>query len=493
MSGPVRVRFAPSPTGEPHVGNVRTAIFTWLFARGASGSFIIRVEDTDQARKVEGATEELLESLRWLGLDWDEGPDRGGEYGPYHQSQRLDLYSHACDELLGSGWAYRCYCPPERLASLRKEQARLKQPPGYDRRCRPLSGADRQTAEAAGVTPVIRFAMPADGSTAIHDMVRGHVSFENRLIDDFVIMKSDGFPTYHLANVVDDHLMEISHVMRAEEWLSSTPRHVQLYRALGWEPPPFAHLPIILAPDRSKLSKRHGATSVMEYRRGGYLPDAMVNFLTLLGWSLDDRTEIIPIHDLVRHFSIERITKAGAVFNAEKLLWMNGHYIRQAAVDALTEELLDYWRAFPPEGMPDLPSRERLRGIVPLIQERLKTLADAAPLVSFFFAEGVEYETEELVQKGMDSTSTSEVLKASLTRLEAVDGFEARSIEAELRPLADELDLKARQLFGALRVATTGLKVSPPLFETLELLGRERTVRSIADAISRLATALPNE
>ena len=486
MSAPVRVRFAPSPTGEPHVGNVRTAIFTWLFARGASGSFIIRVEDTDQARKVEGATEELLESLRWLGLDWDEGPDIGGDYGPYYQSQRLDLYRNACDTLLDSGRAYRCYCSPERLAEMRKEQSRLKQPTGYDRRCRPSNESQHSDAEASGVTPVVRFAMPSDGSTEVHDLVRGEVSFENRLIDDFVIMKSDGYPTYHLANVVDDHLMEISHVMRAEEWLPSTPRHVQLYTALGWEPPPFAHLPIILASDRSKLSKRHGATSVLEYRRGGYLPEAMVNFLTLLGWSLDDKTEIISTPDLIRHFSIEGITKSGAVFDPEKLVWMNGLYIRQVTIDELTDALLDYWRAFPPDEISELPTAERLRQIVPLIQERLKTLADAAPLVSFFFADGVEYETDELVQKGMDRSSTVDALNASLPRLEAVDSFDAPSIEAELRPLADELGLKARQLFGALRVAATGQRVSPPLFETMELLGKERTVRSIADAIARL-------
>ena len=486
MSAPVRVRFAPSPTGEPHVGNVRTAIFTWLFARGASGSFIIRVEDTDQARKVEGATEELLESLRWLGLDWDEGPDIGGDYGPYYQSQRLDLYRKSCDTLLDSGRAYRCYCSPERLAEMRKEQSRLKQPTGYDRRCRPSNESQRSDAEASGVTPVVRFAMPSDGSTEVHDLVRGEVSFENRLIDDFVIMKSDGYPTYHLANVVDDHLMEISHVMRAEEWLSSTPRHVQLYTALGWEPPPFAHLPIILAPDRSKLSKRQGATSVLEFRRGGYLPEAMVNFLTLLGWSLDDKTEIISTPDLIRHFSIEGITKSGAVFDAEKLQWMNGLYIRQVTIDELTGALLDYWRAFPPEEMRELPPAERLREIVPLIQERLKTLADAASLVSFFFADGVEYETDELVQKGMDPTTTTEALKASLARLEALNSFDAPGIEAELRPLADELGLKARQLFGALRVATTGQRVSPPLFETMELLGKERTVRAVSDAVARL-------
>lgn len=486
MAEQVRVRYAPSPTGEPHVGNIRTAIFNWLFARHHGGAFIVRIEDTDQARKVEGATGLLLDALRWLGLDWDEGPDIGGPCGPYVQSERLGLYHRVAQELIDLGAAYRCYCSPERLEQMRQEQARLKQPPGYDRRCRDLTDAQRRELEAQGTPSVIRFKMPTDGTTVVRDVIRGEVSFENRLIDDFVVIKSDGFPTYHLAALVDDHYMGITHVMRAEEWLPSTPRHLQMYRVLGWEPPQFAHLPIILAPDRSKLSKRHGATSILEYRRMGYLPQAMLNFLALLGWSLDDKTEIISREDLVRHFSLERVGKAGAIFNIEKLNWMNGQYIRQMGQQALADALLDYWRSFPPPEIPRLPDRDYLARIVPLIQERMKTLADAAQLVPFFFKDRVEYDTAELVQKGMDTEGTRRALESALSRLARLDAFDAQTIEPSLRALTEELGVKPGQLFGALRVATTGLKVAPPLFQTMEVLGRERTLAAIEEAIARL-------
>ena len=483
----IRVRYAPSPTGEPHVGNIRTAIFNWLFARHYGGSFVIRVEDTDQTRKVEGATEELLQALRWLGLDWDEGPDVGGEYGPYYQSQRLDLYHRVADQMLERGHAYRCYCSPERLAELRQEQTRGKQPPGYDRRCRDLSEGERLEMEESGVVPVLRFNMPLDGVTAVSDLVRGQVSFENRLIDDFVMLKSDGYPTYHLAAVVDDHHMKISHVIRGEDWLPSVPRHLQLYDALGWEPPHYAHLPIILAPDRSKLSKRHGATSVLECRQMGYLPEATVNFLALLGWSLDDRTEIIPTYDLIRHFTIERVAKAGATFNLEKFSWMNGYYIRQLSHDELADALLDYWRRYPPPEIPDLPDKEYLLRIVPLIQERLKTLADAAPLLPFFFQNEVEYDNAQLVQKGMDAPGTKRALEVALAGLAELPSFDADTLEGLLRPMAEQLNLKAGQLFGVLRVAGTGLQVAPPLFQTMEILGKERTLASIRKAIDKLS------
>ena len=360
MTTPVRVRYAPSPTGEPHVGNVRTAIFNWLFARHHGGSFIIRVEDTDRGRMIEGSTEGLLDALRWLGLEWDEGPDVGGDYGPYYQSQRLDLYRQVIDRLLDAGSAYTCYCSPERLAEIRKEQSSRKQTSGYDRRCRDLSEGERRSADSDGTAAVVRFKMPLDGVTELDDIVRGRVSFENHLIDDFVALKSDGFPTYHLANVVDDHHMEISHVLRADEWLPSAPRHLQLYRALDWEPPRFAHLPIILAPDRSKLSKRHGATSILEYRRMGYLPEAMVNFLSLLGWSLDDKTDLIATQELVGSFRLDRVGRAGAVFNTDKLEWMNGAYIRKLTADQLAHALLEYWRNEPPLEIPELPDTARL-------------------------------------------------------------------------------------------------------------------------------------
>ena len=487
MAPKVRVRYAPSPTGEPHVGNVRTAIFDWLFARRHGGTFIIRIEDTDRSRIVEGATEDILESLRWLGLDWDEGPDVGGSYGPYYQSQRLDLYHRVADQLLEAGKAYRCYCSPQRLAEMRQQQTRSKRPPGYDRRCRHLSEADRSALEEGAVVPVVRFKMPLDGVTVVHDLVRREVSFDNRLVDDFVMLKSDGFPTYHLANVVDDHFMEITHVMRAEEWLPSSPRHLQLYQALGWEPPEFAHLPIILAPDRSKLSKRHGATSVLEHRRMGYLPEAMVNFLTLLGWSLDDKTEVLSTQDLVRHFSLERVSKAGAVFDIDKLNWMNGYYIRQLSEERLADALLEHWHRYPPPEIPQPPDRDHLLRIVPMIRDRLKTLGDAAPLIPFFFHEEVEYDGAQLIQKGMDSADTKRMLEAALSGLSELPSFDAESVEGLLRPLADRLEVKAGQLLGTLRVAATGLRVSPPIFPVMEVLGRERSLAAVRKALDKLS------
>ncbi|MBM3945465.1 MAG: glutamate--tRNA ligase [SAR202 cluster bacterium] len=487
MTRRVRVRFAPSPTGEPHVGNIRTAVFEWLFARRHGGDFIVRIEDTDQARKVEGAVESILDSLRWLGLDWDEGPDKNGPYGPYYQSQRLPLYKEVAGTLIASGRAYECYCSSERLKEMRDEQAKRGQPPGYDQRCRTLSDVERERARASGTVPVVRFAMPTEDSTTVRDLIRGDVSFENRLLDDFVILKSDGFPTYHLAHMVDDHHMEISHVIRAEEWLPSLPRHWQIYEALGWEKPHFAHVPIILAPDRSKLSKRHGATSVREYQEMGYLPQAMVNFLALLGWSLDDKTEVMSAQQMIDNFSIDRISKSPAIFNIEKLDWMNGHYIRGSSNEALAEALLAFWKKYPPDGFSALPGKAMLVRIVPLIKERLKKLNEAAGLIRFFFAD-VPYEPGDLVQKGMDTEAAHRALGASLSALTGVQAFDAATLEGALRPLADQLGLKAGQLFGTLRVAVTGLKVSPPLFETMELLGREKTVASVKKAIARLTT-----
>jgi len=315
MTKPVRVRFAPSPTGYPHVGNIRTALFNWLFARHTGGKFIVRIEDTDVTRMIEGAVEAILDGLRWLGLDWDEGPEVGGNYGPSFQSQRLKFYQEAAQRLVSQGNAYYCYCSPERLEEMRAEQVRHKQPPGYDRRCRNLSQEERAQKEAEGVTPVVRFKTPLSGQTRFNDLIWGEVVFEHNTIDDFVLLKSDGYPTYHLANVVDDHLMEITHVLRAEEWLSSTPRHLLMYQALGFEPPQFAHLPMILGADRGKLSKRHGVVSITEYHEQGYLPETMVNFLALLGWSLDDKTEILSRKELIANFSLERVSRTGAIFN----------------------------------------------------------------------------------------------------------------------------------------------------------------------------------
>ena len=485
-----RVRFAPSPTGEPHVGNIRTAIFDWLLAQQHGGEFIVRVEDTDRARAVDGAVDVMLEALKWLGLQWDEGPDIGGKHAPYKQSERLELYSRHAAQLVDDGFAYKCYCSPERLDAVRKARSKQQNATGYDRRCRALSPEESARLEnelnLRSETPVIRFKMPLEGTTTIDDLVRGEVTFENRLVDDFVMLKSDGYPTYHLAHLIDDHEMRITHVLRGEEWLPSAPRHLQIYKALGWQPPLFAHLPIILAPDRSKLSKRHGATSLLDYREMGYLPQTMVNFLTMLGWSLDDKSELFSTEALIENFSIERVSKAGAIFNNDKLDWMNGHYIREMSADELADALLGFWASFPPFEIPELPSRDLALKIVPLVQERLKTLKDAAPLVAFLFKSQVEYEDEELIQRRMDAASTHRCLEAAYDRLAALDSFNAEQIETLLRGMVKELDVKAGQLFGSLRVATTGQRIAPPLFKSLEVLGRDRSLQLIANARDRL-------
>ncbi len=443
----VRTRFAPSPTGDPHVGNIRTALFTWLFARRHGGKFILRIEDTDQAREVEGSVESIMEGLRWLGLDWDEGPEVGGECGPYFQSERLEHYQGAADRLIESGHAYRFE-------------------------------DERGSA--------VKFAMPAEGTTVVSDVIRGLIEFENSLIDDFVILKSDGFPTYHLASVVDDQLMRISHVIRGEGWLSSAPRHVLLNDALGWQAPEFVHVPDILASGGGKLSKRHGAASVNEYRQMGYLPHALVNFLALLGWSYDDKTELFTGEELIESFSLDRVSKSGAIFNLEKLDWMNGHYIREAADADLADALLDYWRRYPAAELPSEPDRDILIQIVPLIKERLKTLADAAERIPFFFNDDFDYEPDELIQRKMDAAGTLLALESASDAIESVEPFDAATLEARLRALADDLDIKVGQLLGTLRVATSGLKVSPPLFESLEILGRDRAVRDLNRAVHKL-------
>ncbi len=486
MQKPVRVRYAPSPTGVPHVGNIRTALFNWLFARHTRGCFIVRIEDTDVVRKVEGALDAILDSLRWLGLDWDEGPEVGGDFGPYLQSQRLDIYRPIVQRLVEQGDAYPCYCSLERLEEMRAEQMRLKQPPGYDRRCRNLGQAERARLQASGITPVVRFKTPLEGKTAFNDLIRGEVVFENSTLDDFVLLKSDGYPTYHLANIVDDHLMEVSHVLRADEWLASTPRHVLLYQALGFEPPKFAHLPMILGDDRSKLSKRHGATSIIDYRDRGYLPEAVVNFLALLGWSLDDRTEIISRDELVNHFSIERIGKTGAIFNLEKLDWMNGVYIRKLSIEELVERALPFLEAGLPKEVERPISRDYVRQIVPLIQDRVRTLGEAPELAHFFFVDDLGYDTSLLLSRGISGETAVKALEAAQERLESLGEFDAESLEGLLRPLAAELGLKTGELFSTLRVATTGRTAAPPLFQTMAVLGKERCTNRIEAALVRL-------
>ncbi len=487
----VRVRFAPAPSGELHVGNLRTALFAWLFARHEGGTFILRIEDTDVDRVVPGSLESIIESLRWLGLDWDEGPDANdptrdiGPYGPYLQSRRLEHYQRAARQLLDAGRAYHCFCSPGRLEQVRKEQQISKLPPKYDRRCRDLSEGERKEFAAQGIAPVVRFKTPLTGQTGFHDAIRGELIFDNDTLDDFVLVRADGFPVYHLAHVVDDHLMTITHVLRGDEWLSSTPRHVLLYEALGWEPPIFAHLPMILGPDGARLGKRHGATSVLEFRRRGFLPEALFNFLGLLGWSLDDRTEIIDRPTFIRHFSLERILKSPAVFNADKLTWMNGVYIRQLAPEDLAERIRPYLG----QALGAPVNHTRLLPVAPLIQERIKLLSEAVDMADFFFQEGeLDYTLETLLGKkfGDAPARAAAALEAVLTRVEGLGPWEHAALEAAIRPQAEELGLKTGELFGLIRVAVTGKTAAPPLFETMDVLGRQRTLERLHSALRRL-------
>ena len=482
----VRVRYAPSPTGEPHVGNIRSALFNWLYARHTGGTFIVRIEDTDRARLVPGAAGAILDALAWLGLDWDEGPGRPGAYGPYVQSERLDLYREHVDRLIGAGRAYRCYCTPERLDRMRRAQQANGERPGYDRRCRDPQEAAKAKSEAGA--SVVRFGMPIDGEIAVSDAVRGEVRFQASLLDDFVLLKSDGYPTYHLANVVDDHLMEISHVMRAEEWLPSAPRHRELYRAFGYEMPVLVHLPIILGPDRSKLSKRHGATSVLHFRDEGYLPAAMLNFLALLGWSFDDARELFTREELVARFSPERILASPAVFNHEKLDWFNGVYIRQMGTADLADAVLP-WLEDEENGLPASArpvDRDYLASIMHLERERLRRLSDAPGMLSFFFEQRLVHDPALLVQRGMDAAGARSALEQAIAAAEALADWTAAPLEAAYRSLAERLMIGTGQLFGTMRVAVTGRTAAPPLFDTLEALGRRRCLDRMREALAVL-------
>jgi len=475
ITNTVRVRFAPSPTGSPHIGNIRTALFTWLFARKHGGMFILRIEDTDRARYVEGSVQEIMDSLRWLGLDWDEGP--------YFQSQRLPLYREVAEKLVETGHAYRCYCTPERLEELRRQQEAAKQPTGYDRKCRYLSEQERREREAQGIPYVIRFAMPLDGETVFHDEIRGEIRFENALLDDFVMLKSDGYPTYHLASVTDDHHMGITHVIRGEEWISSTPRHVQIYQALGWELPKFAHLPMILGTDRKKLSKRHGSVQFMEYIQQGYLPEAMFNFLALLGWSSDEDRELFSREELMRRFDLSGVQENPAIFDGQKLLWMNGVYIRCKPIEELTQLCLPYLQE---AGlMPEHPSPEEVtyaQRVIALEAERMKLLSEVVSLTEYFFRDTLEYE-EKGVRKWLTQPYVPQMLEMLINRYSKLEPFNVPHIETTTRAVAEELGVSAAQVIHPTRVAVSGRTVGPGLFEMIEVMGKERVLHRLRVAM----------
>ena len=481
---PVRVRIAPSPTGYFHIGSARTALFNWLFARKHGGAFIVRIEDTDRSRYNPEAVADLTASLRWLGLNWDEGPEVGGDRGPYVQSERLDLYQHYADWLLAEGHAYKCYCSSERLEALREEQRKAKAQIGYDRHCRNLTAAQRAEYEAQGVTPVVRLKAPLEGQTTFHDVVYGSITVENETLEDLILLKSDGFPTYHLAVVVDDHLMEISHIMRGDEWLPTVPQRIHLYRAFGWEPPVYAHLPLILAPTgKGKLSKRHGGVEVREFRRQGYLPEAMVNYLARVGWSYDDKTEIFSREELIRYFDLAGINNSPARFSYERLEWMNAYYIRELDPDDLAGRLVPFLVG---AGF-DVTAAE-VRPLVPLVQERLKTLTDVVEWTDFFFQQELVYDLAQLVGKKMNAAESLAALQRVREALAGLADFEAESIDTSLRALAEELGLKVGSMLGIVRIAVTGKAVAPPLFETLAILGREKSLARVDQGIEALAS-----
>ena len=479
----VRVRIAPSPTGYFHIGSARTALFNWLFARHHGGKFIVRVEDTDRTRYNAEAVPDLVASLRWLGLDWDEGPEVGGECGPYYQSERLELYHKYAKQLIDEGYAYYCYCSPERLADLREQQLARKETVGYDRHCRHLTAAQRAEYEAQGITPVVRLRVPLDGQTSFDDVLYGTITVQNETLDDLVLLKSDGFPTYHLGVIVDDHLMKISHIMRGDEWLPSVPKHVLLYNAFGWDIPVFAHLPLILAPTgKGKLSKRHGGVEVREFRRQGYLPEAMVNYLARVGWSYDDKTEIFGQDELVRVFDLSGVNNSPARFSYERLESMNAYYIRQLEPDDLARRLVPFLQQ---EGIE--AETTDLVPLVPLIQERLKTLSDAVDWIDFFFREPAAVQADQLVGKKMTASQSLDALQHARDTLHTLPDFQVETIDGSLRGLAEELGLKVGQLLGSVRVAVSGKTVAPPLFETLSILGRERTLSRIDRGIEALS------
>lgn len=488
----VRVRIAPSPTGFMHVGTARTALFNWLFARHHGGTFVLRIEDTDRNRFVPGSLEDLLEGLRWLGLEPDEGPERDGGHGPYFQSERKALYVEHADRLLAQGDAYRCFCTPERLERVRAERAASGQKVGYDRLCRALPSEEAEERSSRGEPHVIRLAMPVEGTVTLVDRVRGDIAFDVGDIEDVVLLKSDGFPTYHLAVVVDDHHMAISHVLRADEWISSAPIQLRLYEAFGWQQPVWAHLPLVLNPGgQGKLSKRGSGdggegpgvpTQVREYREAGYLPEAMANFLALLGWAYSGDEEVFSVEAAVERFDLDDVRPAPSAWDMDKLRWMNGVYIRALEPDELAGRLLPFLRR---AGLP--AEVEEVTRMAPLVQERLETLADAPDWLAFFWAAAVAPTADDLIPKKMDARATAGVLQAAAAALEALPDWSAEAIEAALRAVAEERGLKAGAAFHPVRVAVTGQRVSPPLFETLEILGRDRALQRLVAALPRLA------
>lgn len=471
----VRVRFAPSPTGFLHVGGLRTALYNYLFAKKHGGKFILRIEDTDRTRYVEGAVENLISTLQWSGLKFDEGPNVGGLCGPYVQSERLELYTKEVKKLLDKGFAYKCFCTPQRLEEMRLQQQKMSLPPKYDKLCTKLTLDDIENNIKSGIPFVIRMNVTEDRVT-FNDLIRGEISFDSNNIDDQVLLKSDGYPTYHLANVVDDHYMGITHVIRGEEWLSSTPKHILLYQYFEWEAPLFAHLPLLLNPDRTKLSKRQGDVAVEDYKKQGYQKEALINFIAFLGWNPGDEREIFNLGDLEKEFSLNRVGKSGAVFNIEKLNWINGQHLRLQPVESLLNELQPLLKDHNIKA-----SDEYLKKVIKCMHERVNFLHEFLTISSYFFKDPEFYDQEIIAKRWKDSTS--EYLKNICKELNKIDEFDHNSIQNCIQNFAQSLNIKTSELIHPIRLSLTGVGIGPSLYELMEVLGKQICINRIIKAI----------
>jgi len=485
MTTNVRTRFAPSPTGFLHIGGARTTLYSWLFARRHGGKFVLRIEDTDEVRSTDESVTAILDSISWLGLDWDEGPVNGhadkGPFAPYFQMKRVETYRKHLQQLMDAGKAYKCYCTKEELDEMRRVAQLEKRPPRYDGRCRALTDSARVALEAAGKKFAIRFKMPVEGATIVDDEIRGKVSFENKLLQDLVIWKTTDGPTYNFCCVIDDHLMEISHVIRGDEHLSNTPSQIQMYEALGWKPPVFAHLSMIMGPDGSKLSKRHGATSVLEYRDLGYLPHTMRNYLALLGWSTTDSQQLFTDEDLIAKFDLAGCQKSPATFDTVKLQWMNGEYIRQMPVEDMVKLAMPFLEK---AGLAGLPGPD-FKKTVALEQEKFKLLSEIPALVEFFY-KPVQF-TPKAMDKVLKAPGVKPVLLDLVEALKDFAPFEDKALEVRIRKFCEEKALKVGQVFHPLRAAVTGRTEGPTLFLMLEIMGREQVLARLKDAAALLS------
>ncbi|MBN1647261.1 MAG: glutamate--tRNA ligase [Spirochaetales bacterium] len=484
----VRTRYAPSPTGKQHIGSVRTVLFEYLFARSQGGVFYLRIEDTDQVRSTEGAIQNLYETLNWLGIEWDEGPDKGGPFGPYIQSERVELYRKYAEQLVEQGDAYYCFCTPEDVEKRRQQKDGNLKESGYDKFCRTLSSEDAATRKKQGLPCVIRLKVPEEGTTVVDDLLIGEIKRKNRDISpDPVILKSDGFPTYHLAHVVDDHLMQTTHVIRGQEWIPSGPIHVLLFKAFGWEIPKYVHLPMVLGKDGQKLSKRHGSTSVEDFREKGYLPEAMVNYLALIGWSYDDSREFFTLQELEKLFTLEKLNKASGTFDYKKLDWFNGQYIRRLPLDELRKRCLPWLVSAGMVSEPPTADQDKqLDLLMPLVAERLRVLSDVAPLCSFVFKGPAEYNAEMLINKKADKESTLAAIRAGREIIAAMDSLTDEQAEKKFAELSEKTGLGFGVLFTPISVSINGSTVSLPLFGSIRLLGVTEALRRIDIGIAKL-------